>query len=185
VSRAGRSAGTAKAGAAKKAVPRTLGDLMGEAVAMEFEAAQRYEELADAMETHNNRAVAALFRKLSDIEGRHARQIMAEMGWTEPPATAGAAWKGFEGPETTPLDEVHYLMQPYHALALALAAEERAERFFARLARVAKAGPVREAARAMQAEEREHVDLVRAWMAKVPKPDRDWAEDPDPPRNTD
>jgi len=23
---------------------------------------------------------------------------------------------------------------------------------------------------------------VRAWMAKVPQPEKDWAEDPDPPR---
>ena len=37
----------------------------------------------------------------------------------------------------------------------------------------------------LQAEEKEHVALVRAWMKKVPKPERDWAVDPDPPRNTD
>ena len=71
------------------------------------------------------------------------------------------------------------------ALRLALAAEERAERFFADLVRVATNGAVRDAARELQAEEQEHVRLVRAWMKKVPKPDRDWAVDPDPPRYTD
>ena len=44
---------------------------------------------------------------------------------------------------------------------------------------------VRKAALEMQAEEQEHVELVRAWMAKVPQPDGDWSDDPDPPRYID
>lgn len=167
--------------------PRTLFEFMALALTMETEAAQRYAELADAMETHNNREVAALFRKMADIETKHAQQIMAEMGWREPPASpAGRSrWGGGDGPETAAADEVHYLMQPYHALAIALANEKRAESFFAELARVATVTSIRKAARALQAEERAHVALVKAWLAKVPKPEADWAEDPDPPRYTD
>ena len=178
-----------RAGARRPAVkaPRTLNEFMALALAMETEAAARYAEFADAMEMHNNLEVAALFRKMAEIEGKHAAQIMAEMGWKEPPALPAGrpTWEGFEAPETTPGDEVHYLMQPYHALELALANEERAERFFAELARAATTASVRKAARELQAEEREHVELVRAWMKKVPKPDADWANDPDPPVYTD
>jgi rubrerythrin len=76
-------------------------------------------------------------------------------------------------------------MQPYHALQLALLNEQRAERFFARLARVATDKSVSAAARELQAEEREHVKLVRTWMQKLPKPDRYWANDPDPASYTD
>ena len=168
-------------------VPRTLDEFMREALVMEVEAAQRYTDFADAMETHNNLEVAALFRKMAVIEGKHAAQIMAEMGWTAmpPPRASAASWQGFEAPETAPGDEVHYLMQPYHALELALANEERAERFFARLARAATTAAVRKAARELQEEERQHVLLVRAWMKKVPPPDADWANDPDPPVYTD
>jgi rubrerythrin len=166
------------------AVPRTLEDFMQQALAMELEAAQRYAEFADSMEIHNNREVAEMFRKMAKIEGKHAEQIMAEMGWKEVPAIAAMpAWEGFEGPETTPSDEVHYLMQPWHVLQLALANEERAERFFARLARAATTASVRKAALELQEEEREHVELIQAWIKKVPKPERDWAVDPDPPRN--
>ena len=181
--RPGRRGTTASPGAAKPAGagPQSLAELMSQALTMEIEAAERYTEFADAMEVHNNRAVAALFRKMADIETRHAQQIMGQMRWTAVPAPLAASWEGFEPPETSPGDEVHYLMQPYHALELALACEERAERFFARLAAMAIAGPVRKAARALQAEEREHVLLVRAWMAKVPQPDAEWAHDPDPP----
>ena len=165
----------------------TIEDLIMQALVMELDAGERYGELADAMETHNNLEVAALFRKLANIETRHAREIQDELGWTTMPATRPAKmhWEGFETPETAPGDEVHYLMQPYHALQVALANEQRAERFFARLARVATTEIVKKAARELQAEERGHVKLVRAWLAKVPKPDVDWANDPDPPVNTD
>ena len=76
-------------------------------------------------------------------------------------------------------------MQPWHALQLALAAEQRAEAFFGALAAAATNDSVRKAALELQAEEAEHVALVRDWMAKVPQPDSDWAMDPDPPRYTD
>lgn len=167
--------------------PRTIGELMAQALAIETEAAQRYADLADAMETHNNREVAALFRAMADIEGKHAARIMATMASQRipAPASAGSSWEGFEAPETTPGDEVHYLMQPYHALQLALAGEERAEAFFAGLARSATAESVREAALELQAEERAHVALVKAWLERTPKPDLEWDEDPDPARYTD
>ncbi|MBK6394889.1 MAG: ferritin family protein [Betaproteobacteria bacterium] len=154
---------------------------------LELDAVERYRELADAMEMHNNRDVSELFRKMSTIEGKHVDKIMKQMGWTKvPPLPQGAApWPGFESPETAAHDDVHYLMQPYHALALALKGEERAHRFFESLARAATTPAVRRAATEMAEEEREHVELVRAWMAKVPRPDDDWNDDPDPPRYTD
>ncbi len=76
-------------------------------------------------------------------------------------------------------------MQPWHALQLALAAERRAEAFFAVLARLTTNEAVRTAALEMRAEETHHVALVQAWIDKTPKPDVDWAVDPDPPRYTD
>ncbi|MEO8137263.1 MAG: ferritin family protein [Betaproteobacteria bacterium] len=166
-------------------VPQTMAALMAQAWVMETEAAERYEELADAMETHNNREVAALFRRMAGYEAAHAQQILAEMGWTGAPPSMQVNWPDAEAPETTSAEVLHYLMQPWHALEIALAAEERAERFFAHLALEASAEPVRAAALALQAEEQEHVALVRAWMAKVPLPGPGWADDPDPPRYTD
>ena len=169
------------------AAPRTLEELMALAWQMEVEAAERYAELADVMETHNNVDVAALFRRLAKIEDIHARKISADMKWKTAPAVPPqpGLWEGVEAPETTPLDEVHYLMQPYQALELALAAEQRAVAFYERLEGAATDPTVRDAAREMVEDEREHVTLVEAWLRKVPKPDAGWAEDPDPPRYTD
>jgi rubrerythrin len=175
------------ADAGHESAPRTLDELMVLAWQMEVEAAERYNELADAMETHNNVDVAALFRRLAKIEDIHARKISADMKWKSPPVVPPqpVLWKGVEAPETTPIDEVHYLMQPYQALELALAAERRAVAFFERLEGAATDPAVRAAAREMVEDEREHVTLVEAWLRKVPKPDAGWAEDPDAPRYTD
>jgi rubrerythrin len=167
--------------------PQSIEEFMAQALAMERDAVERYTQFADALEMHNNHEVAALFRTMAGYEAKHAEQIRAEMGWeTDPPAPPHAArWPGMEAPETVAIDEVHYLMQPWHALQLALTAEKRAQAFFAVLAKLAISEPVRRAALQLQSEEAEHVTLVQAWIAKVPKPDVDWANDPDPPRYTD
>ncbi|MEI8325387.1 MAG: ferritin family protein [Betaproteobacteria bacterium] len=164
-------------------VPTTLNEFMLQALHMELDAAQRYADFADMMETHNNPEVGMWFRKMAAIEGKHATQIMAEMGWTSaPPVSAAPAFEGFEAAETASLDDVHYLMQPWHMLQLALANEQRAERFFAHLASVTTVDSVRRAALELQQEEHEHVELVQAWMLKLPQPDANWDHDPDPPR---
>lgn len=167
--------------------PETLEEFMLQALAMERDAIDRYTDFADQMETHNNREVAALFRTMANYETKHAQEIMDQMGWKEPPVLAlqGVRWAGFDSPEAPAIDSVHYLMQPWHALQLALAAEQRAEAFFGQLAAAATNDAVRAKALELQAEEAEHVELVKTWMTKVPKPDRDWANDPDPPRYID
>lgn len=170
-----------------KKAPQTLEALMAQALTMEREAVERYTELAEVMETHNNTEVAALFRKMAEYEGHHVAQILADMGWAADsfaPREAGA-WATPEAPESVPVDEMHYLMDPWHALQLALAAEQRAVRFFEAMVSDAPNEAVRRAADEMRAEEVEHVELVKAWLAKAPRPGAEWAVDPDPPRYAD
>ena len=171
--------------AGKSAAPgiASIDELMAYAYALELEAAERYAEFADAMELHNNREVSELFRKLSRIEQRHAEQVLDEMGWTSPPAAphGGYQWEGFEAPETGDVTELHYLMQPYHALQIALHNERRAHVFFGNLVKQASNAKVRKAAEEMEQEEAEHVRLIEEWIKRTPKPDSDWSIDPDPP----
>ena len=167
--------------------PQSIEALMAQALLMEREAVARYTELAEMMETHNNTEVAELFRKMAEYEGHHVAQILDEMGWAEDsfaPREAGA-WATAEPPESVPVDEMHYLMHPWHALQLALAAEQRAVAFFDAMVRDAPDDAMRRAAEEMRAEEVEHVALVQAWLQKVPKPGAEWAVDPDPPRFAD
>ncbi|TAK53337.1 MAG: rubrerythrin [Gammaproteobacteria bacterium] len=167
--------------------PETLEELMLQALAMEREAVERYSELADMMQAHNNRDVAELFHKMAGYEQHHVDHILKDMSWPADKATPRYAgvWTAPDGPEVVPIEEMHYLMQPWHALQLALAAEQRAHDFFDALVRNAANDTIRRAAEEMRAEEAEHIELVRAWMEKVPQPDSDWAADPDPPRYID
>jgi rubrerythrin len=189
------------------AVPRTVDEFMALALAMEAAAADRYAELADTMQAHNNSDTAALFRRMAAIEIGHAREIQARIasagaaagapaapvmpgaGAAAPAAVApaaaapaAAAEDGLAAAESASPEALHYLMLPWHALQIALANERRAERFFADLARAATSDDVREAALRLCAEEREHVALIEAWLARTPRPPDDWWQDPDPPR---
>lgn len=161
-----------------------LEDFMARAYAMELEAQERYALFAEQLDTHNNREVAAMFGKLAKIEGLHAQRILEEMGWPSLPALPPAfAWGGAEAPETAPPDAVHYLMQPMHALEIALRCELQAQQYFEEIAAAKDVPPaVKKAALEMADEEREHVSLVRDWMKRVPQPAAGWDEDPDPPR---
>jgi rubrerythrin len=158
-------------------------ELMAYAYALEAEAAERYAEFAEAMENHNNREVAELFRKLARIEHRHSEQVLDEMGWISPPQppTGGYRWEGPEGPESGDMSDLHYLMQPHHALTIARHNEQRAEKFFLMLAKKAPTASVRRAALEMAEEETEHVRLIEEWLKRTPAPDPNWAFDPDPP----
>jgi rubrerythrin len=163
------------------------GDFMTRAWHMELEAVERYSMLADAMEEHNNREVAELFRKLSRIEQLHADQILEEHLSKRPPVLppGGMRWDAGEGPETADPGELHYRMQAYHALQIALAGEQRACQFFNKVARSATIPAVRKAAQEMAAEEAEHVQLIEDWIKRTSVPDSGWDNDPDPPVQSD
>jgi rubrerythrin len=168
-----------------KAKPKPSGqyaDFMARAYTMEIEAIDRYAQFAEQLETHNNREVAQLFRKLSDIEKLHAKRILDEMKWPSMPALPPAyAWERDEGPETAPFDRLHYLMQPWHALEIALRCERDAQQYYENVAASRAPQKVRDAAREMATEEAEHVRLIQEWMKRVPRPGAGWDEDPDPP----
>ena len=161
-------------------------DFMARAYAMEIEAIERYAQFAEQLEAHNNKEVAKLFRKLSQIEMLHAKRILEEMRWPTTPALPPAyAWETAEGPETAPFEALHYLMQPYHALEIALQCEHQAQQYYEGIAASRAPRRVRDVAAEMAQEEREHVRLIRAWLAKLPKPKDGWDQDPDPPRMSD
>jgi rubrerythrin len=163
-------------------------DFLARAWAIEVEAVERYSTLADTMEEHNNPEVAELFRKLARIEQLHADRIVEQNRSQRPQQATPEGklrWDDSEGQETADPGELHYRMQPYHALQMALAGEQRASRFFENVARSAKSATVRETALEMAAEEVEHVRLIEDWISRTPLPDENWAYDPDPPASAD
>lgn len=161
---------------------RSVEELLAHANALEVEAEARYSALADQMEAHNNTDVAQLFRKMAEIEGKHIQRVGDLSKGFEVPHIApwDLQWEG-EAPEAIDSSDVHYLMTPHHALQLALRHEKRAADFFAELVETVANEEVRTMARQLAEEEFEHVRLLEEWLKKVPKPDDDWSDDPDPP----
>lgn len=160
-----------------------LPELLAHALAIEREAAERYHQLAQVMEAHNNLAVAEVFAKLARIESRHAEQILAKAGARTLPVLPPLAyrWPGPDSPEAVDASDLHYLMTPHHALALALKAEERAFRFFNAVAATHADAGIKEIAEELAEEERGHMRLMMEWLVKTPVPPEGWAEDLDLP----
>ena len=166
-----------------KPVVVNAADLLAHAHAMEWEAHSRYLDLADQLEMHHNYEVAELFRKMAGVELLHVQKILERAGDATLPKRSPWAynWPGAEPPEAVGIEEVHYLMTPHQALSLALAAEQNALAFYENILAAGGEAETLALARELAAEEREHVALVEAWLAKYPEPEPGWAEDPDPP----
>lgn len=158
-------------------------ELLAYSMAIETEAVERYNDLADQMEMHHNHEVADLFRKLAKIESLHIENVnRASAGKELPDIPAWQyEWEGGESPEGGSMDEAHYLMQPWHAIELAMKGEKRAVRFFQHVAESATDKMVLKMAQELITEEEEHVALLQEWQQRFPRPVEGWDEDLDPP----
>ena len=158
-------------------------ELLAYSLALETEAVDRFNDLADQMEIHHNYEVADLFRKLAKIEGLHIENVnKASAGKQLPSLLAWEfEWDGGESPEGGAMEDAHYLMQPWHAIELAMHGEKRAVAFFRHVADTSTDEGVIKMALELVEEEEEHVALLQQWQERFPKPDEDWDEDLDPP----
>lgn len=154
---------------------RSVPELYACALAIEREAAARYTEFADRMAGLGNEALADLFGTLARFEAAHLDELERRTrGIALPAAPEGHAWieQGAPAPEAREL--VYRLMTPRQALAIALAAERRAQAFFESALMRAGDPAVEALAREMAAEEQEHVALVERMLDRTPEPVVDW-----------
>lgn len=160
-----------------------LDTFLAYSVALEEEAAERHDELADMMEVHNNPEVADTFRKLAHYSRLHAREIRDRSQGSELPRIApwDFGWETMEGPETAGIDEMNYLMDTTQALRVAMGNERRAHDFYFAISEESPNPEVRALAAEFADEEKEHLDLLEKWLAKVPDSGDEKAFDPDPP----
>lgn len=165
----------------------TLPEFLAHAIAIELEATARYRDLADQMAVHHNAPVAALFSKLARLEAEHAQHLHDRAAGVVLPTIApwDYHWSTTESPEAAPFESAHFLMTPYHALALALEAEERARVFFTDIAANTPSAEVRTMAEELAREEEEHVAAVRRLLEHEAPPPDDWADTLDPPNETE
>lgn len=161
----------------------TAAELLVYAHQMELEAQERYTDLADQMDTHNNDDLAKVFRMLAWVEGLHAREIKNRMKGMEVPKIGSLDfnWPNQESPEALDLGDMHYMMTPRQALLLALRAEQDAAAFFTGLRDGADDPTVKALAREFAEEESEHVELVLKELEKYPDTGATPIDDMDPP----
>ncbi|MDJ0957250.1 MAG: ferritin family protein [Arenicellales bacterium] len=152
-------------------------------IALEEEAAERHDELADMMEVHNNPEVAKTFRKLAHFSRLHAQEVRDRATGCNLPAIApwDFGWEDMEGPETGDIGEVNYLMHTAQALRIAMGNEKRAHDFYDAIGRDSPDASVRSLAAEFAEEEREHLKLLEKWLEECPNQDEEMDYDPDPP----
>jgi rubrerythrin len=164
----------------------TKAEFLAHAFALEQESVDRYEELADAMDTHNNLEVAGLFRKMAEFGRKHAAEVERLAADSDLPTLEpwDFNWTDDEGPETGDYADIDYLMTPVQALQFALANEKRSRDFYALVASHSPDQTVRELAGEFAKEEAEHVTLLERWIARHGN-DTAMQDDLDPPNVVD
>ena len=160
-----------------------LADLLAIAYQIEIDAVERYNLLAEQMETHNNPELVKVFRDLARAEGIHGEEIRRLAGDIDVVTHARriAKFERSESPEEADLSSAHYMMTPWHALQLALDGEKRALAYFTSIVEAAKDPKVKAMAAELVEEEAEHVSLVHRLLRRYPPPSDSWADDLDPP----
>lgn len=142
---------------------KTVEEFYAHALAIEREAAQRYEEFTEYFEERGEEVLAALCRNLAHMERQHFEELARSCMNVSLPAIPqhGYRWLEGESPEAPAREMLYRIAAPRHLLEIALAAEWRAREFFVGIARTAPSITVRELASVMAAEETEHVKWVR------------------------
>ncbi|MCP4994373.1 MAG: ferritin family protein [Gammaproteobacteria bacterium] len=155
---------------------------LAHAYALEDEATDRYDQLADALEIHNNLDVANIFRELSLHSQRHTGMIMElAKGLTLPKiAPWELTWRCPEGPESDCMEGCHYLMNAAHALTIAMHNEERAQNYYTMVRQKSSNNRVQELAQQLETQETKHLKMLGEWIERIPESVEDWRDDPDP-----
>ena len=153
---------------------RSAAELYAHAIAVEREAAERYAEFAQRMNDLGDRAVAAVFARLADLEAGHLAALERRTAGIALPRleTHEYRWLDAGAPETAARELVYRLMTPH---AIALGAEKRAQAFFEHVLAGAEDPALRALAREMAADEREHVAMIEELLARTPEAQVDWA----------
>jgi rubrerythrin len=160
-----------------------LDTFLAYSIALEEEAADRHDELADMLDVHHNPGVASTFRKLAHYSRLHAQEIREHAQGRQLPVIApwDFGWEDMEGPETGDIAAVNYLMNTAQALAIAMGNEQRAHDFYYDISQASPAADVRKMAADFAEEEGEHLDLLKMWIDRTDESADEQAYDPDPP----
>jgi rubrerythrin len=149
-------------------------EFLAYAIKLEEEAALRFGQLADVMESCGNREVGKLFRQLSEYSKMHQADAIARSGFRDMPAKAPGdfEWPDLESPESAEIWAADPMIGREQALEIALAAEMSGYNFYKGVLDSTTDPEIRAMANEFVLEESEHVAELRKWIAahKAGKP---------------
>ncbi len=147
----------------------TLPEFLAHAVAMEEEAAERYLELADMMEAHDNLEVAKVFRDMHRFSNLHRDSIRERIGdMVKLPAIKSWQYRWTTPPEVGDDDAFDSMMTPFNALTYARENESRAMNYYRSVAKESDDAEVKRLGAEFAEEEQEHTEALDEWLERTP-----------------
>ena len=142
-------------------------EFLSYAVKLEEEAALRFGELADVMQSCGNADVAALFRRLSDYSRLHLADARARASFRDMPDMKAEEyqWPDLESPETAGIWAADPFIGRGQALEIARDAEEASRQYYKTIFETTGDPEIRILAKEFFEEESEHVAEIHKWIA--------------------
>jgi rubrerythrin len=142
-------------------------EFLAYAIELESEAADRFGQLADAMEACGNRDVGKLFRRLADYSRLHLADARARSGFRDIPSMKASefAWPDMESPETAAIWAADPFIGRDQALDIALDAETASHDYYQSVFETTDDPEIRVLAKEFAEEESEHVAELQKWIA--------------------
>jgi rubrerythrin len=145
----------------------TVEEFLAYSIHLEAEAAARFGELADAMESGGNKEVAELFRRLANYSRMHLADAQARSGFRDIPKLdpQDLVWPDLESPESAAIWGADPMLGRGEALQVALAAETAGHDYYKSVLDTTDDPEVKRFAAEFVAEEAGHVAELKKWIA--------------------
>jgi len=145
---------------------KTVEAFLAHTIQLEREAALRFGQLADAMNSAGNRAVGKLFRRLADYSLLHLGDAQARAGFRDLPEMSSAdyRWPDIESPEAAAIWAADPLIGIAQALQVALDAETAGMAFYRDVLDTTTDPEIKVLAQEFVNEEAEHVAELQRWI---------------------
>ncbi|WP_036258940.1 ferritin-like domain-containing protein [Methylocapsa aurea] len=146
---------------------RSVEEFLAYAVKLEEEAAIRFGELADAMQTCGNSEVGKLFRRLSDYSRLHLADARSRSAFRDVPDLKPQAfeWPDFESPESAAIWAADPFIGREQALEIARDAEQASLDYYAKILEATDDPEIQLLAQEFVEEETGHVAELEKWIA--------------------
>ncbi|MGD9659387.1 MAG: ferritin family protein [Methylocystis sp.] len=142
-------------------------EFLAYAIRLEQDAAERFGQLADAMESSGNREVGKLFRQLADYSRLHLDDARARAGFRKIPEKAPTdfVWPDIESPETAAIWAADPFLGREQALEIALEAERAGFDYYKQVLESTQDPEIKALAKEFVQEERAHIAELQRWIA--------------------